>query len=61
TGDLPPLFCVHGGMGFALPYRGPGARCLPRSPVAAPWCGVALRPYARPVRRGVPSRVEKRA
>ncbi|MFD7662363.1 amino acid adenylation domain-containing protein [Streptomyces sp. NPDC059788] len=22
SGDLPPLFCVHGGMGFALPYLG---------------------------------------
>ncbi|WP_063789068.1 amino acid adenylation domain-containing protein [Streptomyces sp. NRRL F-5755] len=33
TGDLPPLFCVHGGMGFALPYLGLAGHIGERHPV----------------------------
>ncbi|MFF4603841.1 amino acid adenylation domain-containing protein [Streptomyces sp. NPDC001339] len=33
TGDRPPLFCVHGGMGFALPYLGLAAHLGDRHPV----------------------------
>ncbi|MEV7467346.1 amino acid adenylation domain-containing protein [Streptomyces kronopolitis] len=33
TGDRPPLFCVHGGMGFALPYLGLAAHLGDRYPV----------------------------
>ncbi|MFH8408915.1 amino acid adenylation domain-containing protein [Streptomyces sp. NPDC018019] len=33
TGDLPPLFCVHGGMGFALPYLGLTGHIDERHPV----------------------------
>jgi thioesterase domain-containing protein len=33
TGDLPPLFCVHSGVGLSLPYLGLAEHIDPRRPV----------------------------
>ncbi|HEX4704906.1 MAG TPA: amino acid adenylation domain-containing protein [Pseudonocardiaceae bacterium] len=33
TGDLPPLFCVHSGLGLSLPYLGLGEHVDPRRPI----------------------------
>ncbi|GGX17208.1 non-ribosomal peptide synthetase [Streptomyces chartreusis] len=51
TGDLPPLFCVHGGVGFGFPFAGLTPHLDPRRPVHALQSdGIAAAPgsWARP-------------
>ncbi|WP_344409265.1 amino acid adenylation domain-containing protein [Streptomyces viridochromogenes] len=35
SGSLPPLFCVHGGVGFGLPFAGLAPHLVPERPVFA--------------------------
>jgi amino acid adenylation domain-containing protein len=45
SGDLPPLFCIHSGLGLSLPYLGLAEHLDPRRPVygiQAPHIGTAV-------------------